>query len=214
MKIYRIQNNLTGDFYIGQTITDIRTRLSGHICDSKKDNYNSILHNSMRKYGSEYFTIGEIEDCNSLQELNERERYWISKCNPSLNIQRGGKNKGKHSNQSIELMSKKAIQRWNSYSDDKLELIRENGRKVRQTEEYKNLHIWKEMVVKKGTKIHIKSLYDDKTFYYNSLRECERDDWNRCTIQRSIRTNKPFTRQSTGEKFIATKEEKLNGHRG
>jgi group I intron endonuclease len=95
MIVYRIQNYLTGDFYVGQTTTNLRDRLCRHIYDSKKNNYNSILHNSIRKYGSKYFIIGELQKCDSLSELNQKEIYWIDKLKPNLNIQKGRRDNGK-----------------------------------------------------------------------------------------------------------------------
>jgi group I intron endonuclease len=201
MIVYKIQNCLTGDFYVGQTITNLRDRLCIHICDSKKNNYNSILHNSIRKYGSKYFIIGELQKCDSLSELNQKEIYWIDKLKPNLNIQKGGKNKGMHSENSINLMSEKAKNRWKNYSVEKLNNIKENYKKSKNTEEYKNLDIWKDMVKKKGSKIEILDLKTNELITYNSIRECERNGWSRSSITRSIKNQTILRRRDNGKKY-------------
>ena len=182
-------------------------RLSRHICDTKRGGYNSILHNSIRKYGDEYFTIGEVESCSSLEELNEREIYWINETKPSLNIQRGGKNSGKHSNTSISLMSRKAKERWNSYSPEERQTIKDNHRIAHSTERYRNLPVWQDMVKKKGSSITITNINTGETIRYYSMRECERDGWSRATITRSIKTNKPIKRRIDGQTYQVRKED-------
>jgi group I intron endonuclease len=89
MLIYKIVNQITGDFYIGKTTKPKEERLQKHFYNSK---YNSQthLHRSIKKYGESNFIIEEIE--NSLPEdiLDEREKYWIKKLNPSYNMTVGG----------------------------------------------------------------------------------------------------------------------------
>jgi hypothetical protein len=63
------------------------------------------LHKALRKYGLENFIIEIIETCNSLDELNEKEIYWISFFKSvnnkfGYNLDSGGKLK-KHNEQSI-----------------------------------------------------------------------------------------------------------------
>ena len=67
MIIYKTTNLINGKIYIG------------------KDKYNNpkyfgsgfILKRSIKKYGIENFKKETIEICNSDEELNEREKYWI-----------------------------------------------------------------------------------------------------------------------------------------
>lgn len=54
-----------------------------------------ILQKAIKKYGKENFTRKIIEECDSLQSLNEREKYWISfynavKSDEYYNIADGG----------------------------------------------------------------------------------------------------------------------------
>jgi len=210
MIIYRIQNIITGEFYIGQTITDLRGRLSRHDCDCNRNDYTSRLHNSMRKYGKEFFIIGEIEKCNTPSELNEREIYWIDKLKPPLNIQRGGNSVGKHSSESIRLMSDKTKDRWRSYSDERRKQIVDTYKKAKQTERYRNLPIWNEMVRKKGSPIFIEEVDGNEEYFYYSMRECERDGWNRSTIQRHINRGSVFLRRDNGKRYKVRKKTNVN----
>lgn len=82
--IYKITNKINDKVYIGKTIKTIEKRYSEHLYDSKnKDTY---LHRAMRKHGKENFYIETIEEVSN-EELNDRERYWISfyKSNYSKN---------------------------------------------------------------------------------------------------------------------------------
>jgi group I intron endonuclease len=206
MFIYRIQNILTGDFYIGQTIHPITDRFARHKNDCKKKRFNSHLHNSMRKYGEEYFIIGTIEECNSLTELNEKEIFWIDNLKPTLNIQNGGKNLGKHSISSIQKMSDSAKSRWKRYTKEKKLEISNNYKKSKQTEQYKNLDVWKNQIKEKGVKICITNIETQENIIFDSIRECERNGWSRATIQRCISNNKIFTRKIDSKKYTVKKQ--------
>lgn len=85
--IYKTTNNLNGKIYIGKkhsTIFD-PTYLGSGI----------IVNESIAKNGKENFTVELIEWCESIDELNEREKFWISALksqDPSIgyNIAPGG----------------------------------------------------------------------------------------------------------------------------
>lgn len=94
--IYKITNTQNSKIYIGKTTSTIQKRFYAHVYDSLKnvDNH-SHLHNAIRKDGKENFTIEIIDQANSIEELNEKEIYWISKFNsqdPDIgyNIAKGG----------------------------------------------------------------------------------------------------------------------------
>lgn len=83
MVIYKTTNLINGKFYVGK--------------DEKNnpDYYGSglILNKAIEKYGKENFTKEILETCLSKEELNEREIYWISKLNATIdgyNIALGG----------------------------------------------------------------------------------------------------------------------------
>ena len=71
MIIYKTINLVNGKFYIGQ---------------SKNNNSNyygsgNLIKKAIKKYGKENFRKEILCICNSPQELNEQEKFWINKCN-------------------------------------------------------------------------------------------------------------------------------------
>ena len=107
--IYKIVNKVNGITYVGQTITSINTRFIQHKYSSTK--YNTYLYNAMRKYGIENFTIEQIDTANNLDELNNKEIYWINKLNTKApngyNILDGGNGtKGFHHSKETKLILK------------------------------------------------------------------------------------------------------------
>ena len=80
--IYKITNNITGDFYIGSS-KNIKHRWAVHKCVSAwKLHPNSKLYKDMAQYGRDNFTIEVIEETDNLKK---REQYWIEQLNPSYN---------------------------------------------------------------------------------------------------------------------------------
>src|SRR3989304_5091048 len=85
MVIYIITNLVNGKIYIGQ--------------DSKNRSWyfgsGSVLNLAIEKYGKENFKKEILESCNSQEQLNEREIYWIRFYNSrnrkiGYNISEGG----------------------------------------------------------------------------------------------------------------------------
>lgn len=108
--IYKITSP-SGKVYIGQSI-NIEKRWKKYSIHKKVSQQQSKLHYSFRKYGKENHTFEIIEEC-SIEQLNEREIYWINKYNSvkkGLNISIGGYNFGeinlgkKHSPETINKM--------------------------------------------------------------------------------------------------------------
>jgi len=89
MYVYKIENKINGDFYIGKTKNSIQYRWSQHKGDHKRM-YKSKLYNAFSKYGIENFEIYSIETCKNLSHLDEREIYWIEVLEPAYNIAKGG----------------------------------------------------------------------------------------------------------------------------
>ena len=80
--IYKITNLINGKSYIGQSIT-IEKRIDEHYneaFDPKDDEYNSLLHKAIRKYGKEQFYDEVLEECLK-EDLNTKEKYYISHYN-------------------------------------------------------------------------------------------------------------------------------------
>ena len=80
--VYKITNNITGDFYIGSS-KNIKHRWAHHKSPSMwKQHPNSKLYKDMAQYGRDNFTIEVIEET---ADLKEREQYWIEQLKPSYN---------------------------------------------------------------------------------------------------------------------------------
>lgn len=78
MVIYKITNTVNGKVYIGQTIIPIRKRFLRHINDAHNNpNTHLKLHRAMNKYGADKFTVEQIDEATTKQELDEKEKFWI-----------------------------------------------------------------------------------------------------------------------------------------
>ena len=75
--IYKYENLINGKIYIGQSI-DISQRKREHKYDAftVSRNDNTDFHKDLREFGEDNFKFDIIEEC-SIDELDERERYWI-----------------------------------------------------------------------------------------------------------------------------------------
>lgn len=75
--IYKITNKETGKSYIGQS-NDINRRIKEHQTVGKKSRIPVDI--AIQKYGKDNFLYEVIEECN-IEELNQRETYWIQYFN-------------------------------------------------------------------------------------------------------------------------------------
>lgn len=89
MIVYKITNELNGDKYIGITSKTLVKRMKKHISDVQQGRKYK-LHNSIRKYGKENFTIEQLDEAKSVEELRQKEIKLIKKLKPELNISPGG----------------------------------------------------------------------------------------------------------------------------
>lgn len=84
--IYKIENLINHHCYIGQSV-DIENRWLHEYQDAFNPNaasYNYPLSRAFRKYSKDQFNFSVIEQC-SKEELNQKERYWISYYNSFFN---------------------------------------------------------------------------------------------------------------------------------
>ena len=80
--VYKITNNITGDFYIGSS-KDIKKRWAVHKCVSVwKLRPGMKLYQAFIKYGLNNFTFDIIEETT---DLHNREQYYIEQLKPSYN---------------------------------------------------------------------------------------------------------------------------------
>lgn len=79
--IYKITNLVNKKVYIGQVYNkSIEARFIRH-CKCADPKSPSYLCRAIYKYGKENFKVEQIEECYSVLELNEREKYWIAYYN-------------------------------------------------------------------------------------------------------------------------------------
>ena len=106
MHIYKITNLVNNKIYIGQTIqANPKMRWYDH-CARARNGQNNHLYNSMRLYGVDQFLWEVIDSAPGLEELNDKEQYWLDeykKTNEVYNLREAGNNK-MHSPESIEKM--------------------------------------------------------------------------------------------------------------
>lgn len=82
--IYKIENILNGKFYIGQS-RNIAERFIKHKNGHKAERLAKLpLNVEIKKYGVENFKFEVIEEC-SIDELEEKERYWLYKLDAKTN---------------------------------------------------------------------------------------------------------------------------------
>jgi group I intron endonuclease len=87
--IYKIQNLINGNFYIGQTKMRLMSRWSKH----KQDAANGKpwpMSAAIRKYGVDAFEITVLQTCANKEELNQAEIKFIAELKPSYNCCAGG----------------------------------------------------------------------------------------------------------------------------
>ena len=71
MVIYKTVNLINGKFYIGKDSNNYPNYLGG----------GKLIKLAIKKYGKNNFKKETIEECDSLDELNKREIFWIDKLN-------------------------------------------------------------------------------------------------------------------------------------
>lgn len=80
--VYKITNNITGDFYIGSS-KNIKHRWAQHKCLSVWKNLpNSKLYKAMAEFGLDNFKFEVLEETDTIKE---REQYWIEQLKPTYN---------------------------------------------------------------------------------------------------------------------------------
>lgn len=87
--VYVITNRINGKNYVGQTTRTLEQRFVEH---SKAD---TLLGEAIREFGAKNFSREVLEICETQEQLNERERFWISKLDckhpNGYNTMSGGK---------------------------------------------------------------------------------------------------------------------------
>lgn len=80
--IYKVTNKENNKVYIGQTIQTLQERKNKHYYKARqKNDYNTHFINALRKYPENSFTWEIIDTANSQDELDDKEKEWITYYN-------------------------------------------------------------------------------------------------------------------------------------
>lgn len=82
-RIYIIKNTVSDKVYVGQTKISLKLRFQNHL-SAARNGKDYIIGKAIRKYGEDKFYIELLEEC-TVEELNEREKYWIAFFNSTDN---------------------------------------------------------------------------------------------------------------------------------
>lgn len=127
MIIYKTTNLVNGKFYVGKDVDN----------DSSYFGSGKILKHAIKKYGKHNFKKEILEVCSSLDELNDREKFWISELNAienGYNLTEGGTGGDTWTNSNIKVHWNTGRTPWNKnktnvYSQETLDKIRETKKK-------------------------------------------------------------------------------------
>jgi len=98
MLIYKITNAVNNKVYIGQTTNTLKYRFDQHLRETASlKRKNTYFHNAIEKYGIENFVVEKIDEAETIEELNQKEIFWIEfyKSNQKqfgYNLDSGGEN--------------------------------------------------------------------------------------------------------------------------
>lgn len=76
--IYKAENKINGNVYIGQTIRNLNDRISVHKNNAFIQECNYVFSKALRKYGFENFTWTVLVKTDSKDKLNALEKLYIS----------------------------------------------------------------------------------------------------------------------------------------
>ena len=83
IEIYKITNKINGKVYIGQTIRPVEYRFNRHMNDALNNILDTHFARAIRKYGigPDIWELQIIDNAQTQEELNQKERYWIKYYN-------------------------------------------------------------------------------------------------------------------------------------
>jgi group I intron endonuclease len=89
MIVYLIKNIVNGKSYVGMTTRTLATRWAEHVAASKDADRKDIIYNAIRMYGVDNFEVSTLEECSSLEQLKEREIFWINQLKTFAPLNKG-----------------------------------------------------------------------------------------------------------------------------
>lgn len=92
MIVYKIVNKINGRIYVGITTQKLESRMNNHF--SLKHKGAPLLKKAIAKYGKDNFEYSVVEMTKTMEELGQREVFWIkelrSLCPKGYNMLAGG----------------------------------------------------------------------------------------------------------------------------
>lgn len=83
--VYRIQNKLTGDLYVGSSVNPY-SRKTQHLSSLRRNkSQHPKLQSNWNEYGEDAFVFEIIEQVKDPAQLRDREQFWIDRLSPVLN---------------------------------------------------------------------------------------------------------------------------------
>lgn len=192
MFIYKITNKVNGKIYIGQVYNkSVQDRFERHIREANPKHH-IVLDRAIYKYGKENFVCEQIDSANSLEELNQKEKYWIKFYNSTnknigYNLTDGGEGGNTYMFKSEEEMDE--IKHKIS--------IANSGKNNAQSKQIKALNVITNEV------IHFDTLHDACKHFnhkqkYSFVKHCEnkavclwRNEWTFAYEENDFNTNLP-----------------------
>ena len=112
--IYKITNTINNKIYIGKHQTE--NREDGYMGSGK------LLNRAIQKYGIDKFKKEILFECNSLEEMNEKETEivddeFVARLD-TYNVKLGGQGGWDFCNNNSEMQSKKAKKGWDKYGKE------------------------------------------------------------------------------------------------
>lgn len=123
--------------YVGSS-KDIDKRRRSHLSDLKGNrHHNCIMQSLYNKYGVEDFDFSVLES--EVEDLFDREKYWIDKLNPNMNVGSvgGGDNLTNHPNRE-EIIARRATEQ-----KKRMALLSEEERKAKWGRPKEKNHNWR-----------------------------------------------------------------------
>jgi group I intron endonuclease len=134
MIIYKLTNKINGKVYIGQTVQELEKRFKAHY----KHKANTYIKNAILYYGVDNFEREVIDTATNIEELNEKEAYWIfyyhsTDRQKGYNRESGGKNYTVN-DETRKLMSEAHKRRYKDITEEekqsKMQKLREGYNKM------------------------------------------------------------------------------------
>lgn len=153
--IYKITNLKNNKMYIGKTINSIEDRFKRHLNDALSNRLDTHLARAIRKDGKENFSIEKIDSASTLEELNQKEVYWINyykTCENGYNETFGGDGGNTYSQK----------------TEKELNLIKEKIRNTKLGNKNPNARPVKIKNVETGEELHFGSAAEVRDYFHHS----------------------------------------------